>query len=211
MRSRGALSAGLLLALLATAAAAASQQQQPETSSRLSVDFSSHLTVSPEPAPPPVVAAIDALLADMRADGVDNACSGRLEAQLCPGQDRSPGADCRFCVPAVAAGAAPCSCAGANNTRCACVGRLTAEQYFSPSLHGLEIARALVVSKGETSRVAGGINANFNTTVRLTGGAKVVRAPAGRRLRAAAAVHRTRSEPDCGTPRSALQPARRSL
>lgn len=52
---------------------------------------------------------------------------------------------------------------------------MTAAQFFTPAHHGLEFARVLVVSVGETSRISGGINANFNSTIRLTGGAKVVR------------------------------------
>jgi hypothetical protein len=181
-RDRGpAACAVLLVAALATCAllpaagaAAAAAAAAAATPSKLSVDFSSTLFTSTKAAPDAVTARLAALLADMQADGVNNPCQGRLPAHVTRGASAAA-TDCSLGLPA-ATGARPCSCAGANNTRCSCSGQLTGAQFFAPDNYGLELARVLAVASGSEHSISGGINANFRSTVRLTKGAKLVRA-----------------------------------
>ncbi|WIA19231.1 hypothetical protein OEZ85_003870 [Tetradesmus obliquus] len=168
-----------VLLLLAVAANAAAP-------SRLSVDFSSSLIVSPGSTPSSVQARLDALLADMHSDGVNNLCNGRLDEHVCNGNPKklslrtpvfnfefSKGQDdakCILCAPAAPADAAPCTCtAPGNKTRCSCSGKLTGAQFFDSSLYGIELARVLVEAVGEDNTIKGGSNANFNSTVRFIG------------------------------------------
>lgn len=182
----------LLLALMAAAALLlpAAIAQQP---SRLSVDFSSAFTTTPGSAPPAVLAEIDALLRDMRADGVNSLCTGRLPAHVCGSARQrlevsitkptsllghplslqlvTDDSGCALCMRPPANASQPCFCsAPGGKTRCTCDGTLTGKQYFTPKHYGIEYARVLVVSSGEANAITdGNINANFDSTVRLIG------------------------------------------
>lgn len=156
-----------LLLLLLTDAARAAVAGNP---SRLSVDFSSSLITSPDNAPAAVMSRLQSLLKDMEADGVNSLCNGRLPEHI----SKTSSTDCKFKLPAAAQGSNPCSCSGVNKNRCSCTGQLTGAQYFSEDNAGLELARVLVVASGTSHNISGGINANFNSTVRLVKGARLV-------------------------------------
>lgn len=158
--------------------------------SRLSVDFSSSLIVSPENTPTSVLQSLNALLSDMTADGVNNVCNGRLDRHVCKtpvSQEAAPlgrpflsatdatssngntGPDsCTLCKNPIPADTLPCSCsAPGNRTRCTCAGTLTGAEYFNPQWYSLELAYVLAVAENDNSLVSGTMNANFNSTVRL--------------------------------------------
>jgi hypothetical protein len=159
--------ASLLLLLVLSDASRAAAAGNP---SRLSVDFSSSLITAPGNAPAAVMSRLQALLRDMEADGVNSLCNGRLPEHI----TKTSGTDCRFKLPAAAQGSNPCTCVGENKNRCSCTGQLTGAQYFTDDNAGLELARVLVVASGTSHNISGGINANFNSTVRLVKGSRLV-------------------------------------
>jgi hypothetical protein len=148
--------------------------------SRMAVDYSSSLIADPSATPASELARLNALLADMDADGVNNLCNGRREGHTCydggvAGLKAAlfsqllgfSASGCGLCGPQ-AEGSKPCSCAApGNKTRCSCDGKLTGAQYFAPANYGVELARVLVESVGEANTISGTINANFNSTVQL--------------------------------------------
>jgi hypothetical protein len=109
----------------------------------------------------------------MAADGVNTMSKGRLDANVsCAGVERShPNGLVTHLLGKVGLTitADPCACtAGGGTTRCCCSGRLTGDQYFNPRNYDRELVRILVVADGgKTHTISGGINANYNSTVRL--------------------------------------------
>jgi hypothetical protein len=117
------------------------------------------------------VGRLNGLLKDMQQDGVNSICQGRHTQHMCA---NSTGSACAFCLPAAAQDIKPCSCAGANNTRCTCAGQVSGTQFFAATNKGLELTGVLVVAHGSTHKVDGGFHANFNSTIQLKQGTKLV-------------------------------------